>query len=60
MELVHSLAKHFQMPLNKLNNVNVNYLKIPKNHRGPHATLGPSVCEICAMTIMLLLPTPKN
>jgi len=29
-ELVHSLAEHFQTPVNKLNDVNINYLKIPK------------------------------
>jgi len=33
---VHSPAEHFQTPGNKLNNVNVNYLNIPKKHRGPH------------------------
>jgi len=29
------LAEHFQTPLNQVNNRNVNYLKIPENHRGP-------------------------
>jgi len=47
-ELVHSLAEHFETPVNKPNNVNVNYLKIPKKSRGPHktpwrATYGPTV-----------------
>jgi len=26
--------------MNKLNNLNVNYLKIPKKHRGPHKIPG--------------------
>ena len=34
-ELVHSLAKHLTQ-VNKVNNLNVNYLKTPKTHRGPH------------------------
>ena len=47
-ELVHSLAEHFQIPANNLNNVNSNYLKIPKKHCGPHkmpsrTTCGPSL-----------------
>jgi len=37
MELVHSLAEHFKTLVKKLNNVNINYSKIPKKHRGPHA-----------------------
>ena len=28
-ELVHSLAEHFQTPVYKLNNLNVDYMKIP-------------------------------
>jgi len=35
-KLVHSLAEHFQTTVNKLNNVNGNYEKIPRNHPGPH------------------------
>jgi len=36
--------------VNKLNNVNVNYLKLPKKHRGPQetpswATCGPRVWD---------------
>jgi len=34
-ELVHLLAEHLT-PVNKVNNLNVNYLKILKTHRGPH------------------------
>jgi len=46
-ELVHSLAEHFQIPVNNLNNLNSYHLKIPKKHCGPHkmpsrATCGPS------------------
>jgi len=45
-ELVHSLAEHFQIPLNNLNNVIFNYLKIPKKICGQRkmpsrATCGP-------------------
>jgi len=28
----------------KLNNVNVNYLKTPKKHRGPHQTPSRATC----------------
>jgi len=47
-ELVQSLAENFWIPLNNRNNVNFNYLKIPKTHCGPHkmpsrATCGPSL-----------------
>jgi len=30
--------------VNKLNNVNVNYLKIPKKHRVPHKTPSWAIC----------------
>jgi len=30
--------------MNKLNNLNVNYLKIPKKHRGPHKMLSRTGC----------------
>jgi len=36
--------------LNKLNNVNVNYLKSPKKHRGPH---GARVFETLLLTLLL-------
>jgi len=29
---------------NKLNDVNVNYLKLSKKHRGPHETLSRATC----------------
>ena len=29
-EVVHSLAEHFQTPVNKVNNVDANYFKLPK------------------------------
>jgi len=31
--------------VNKLNNLNANYPKIPKKHRGPHVARGPRVWE---------------
>jgi len=45
-ELVHSLAEHLT-PVNKVNNLNVNYLKILKTHRGPTAANGPRVWDPC-------------
>ena len=46
-EIDHSLAEHFLKPVNILNNVNANYLKIPKiiadrtkRPRGSHAARG--------------------
>jgi len=41
-ELVHSLAEDLT-PVNKVNNRNVNYLKILKTHRGPTTAHGPRV-----------------
>jgi len=35
-EIVHSLAEHFQILVNKINNLHINYLKTPKKHLGPH------------------------
>jgi len=43
-ELVHSLAEHFLAPVNKPNNYNVNYLKIPKQHRGQHKMPSRATC----------------
>jgi len=34
------MAEHFKTPVSKLNNLNVNYLKVPKKQRGPHAAPG--------------------
>jgi len=45
-ELVHSLVEHLT-PMNKVNNQNVNYLKILKTHRGPTAVHGPRVWDPC-------------
>jgi len=50
MELVHSLAENFQTPVNKLNDLNLDYIKIPETHLGSHkmssrATCGPR--EVC-------------
>jgi len=41
-ELVHSPAENFQTPVNKLNNINVNYLKIPQtaSRAAQHALAG--------------------
>jgi len=36
-ELVHSPAEHFQTPVKKLNNVNVNFSEIPDKRIGPRA-----------------------
>jgi len=44
-ELVHSLAEHFETPVNNLNNVNVNCLKIPKKHCGPHKMPSRAICD---------------
>ena len=50
-ELVHPLAEHFQTSVNKVNNFNVIYLRIPKNRRGSHrmrmsrSTCGPRVWD---------------
>ena len=46
------MAEHFQAPVNKLNNWNVNHFKIPEKHRGrtkcprgPYVTRGPRVWD---------------
>ena len=43
-ELVHSLADEFWTPMNKLINLNVVYLKLPKKHRGPQKTPSRATC----------------
>ena len=44
-ELVHSLAENYRTPVNKLNNLNVNYLKITKRHRGPRKVPTRTTCD---------------
>jgi len=43
-ELVRSLAEHLTL-VNKVNNPNVNYLKILKTHRGPHKMPSRAKCD---------------
>jgi len=43
-ELVHSLAEYLT-PVNKVNNLNANYLKILKTHRGPHKMPSRAICD---------------
>jgi len=45
-EIVHLLVKHFQISVNKLNNVNVKYLKILTKHRGPQETPSLTTCDL--------------
>jgi len=45
-ELVHSLAEHLTpVNVNKVNNLNVIFLKILKTHRGPHKMPSRANCE---------------
>jgi len=37
------MAEHFQIPVDKVNNLNVSYLKITTKHRGPDVARGPRV-----------------
>jgi len=51
-ELVHSLAEHFKKPVKKLNNLNANYLKIPKTSRAAPNALAGRVFETLAVQYM--------
>jgi len=44
-KFVHLLAERFQTSVNKLKNLNVDYMKIPKTHRGPHKMPSEATCR---------------
>jgi len=59
-ELVHSLVENFQTPMNKLNDLNLDCIKIPETRRGPHkCPRGPHAASVTCPGRSLSLAPPK-